>query len=214
MADFKGRTVVVTGGTGGLGSAVVGALLDAGAFIIGRNMFGPRGAEYDHSWQGWWGDDPPYHAPVFVLTHRARDPLEMKGGTTFYFVTNGIESALEQARKAAGERDVSVMGGADTVNQFLRAGLLDELWLHVAPIVYGDGKRLFEGESMQGLEVLEMRPTPIGRCLCRDFTQSDVGAFWSFCEGPRAAAGTAARGTLEGRQIRSVYRCLPACAHS
>lgn len=95
------------------------------------------------------------------MTHRARDPLEMKGGTTFYFVTNGIESALKQARKAAGERDVSVMGGAVTVNQFLRAGLLDELWLHVAPIVYGDGKRLFEGLSMQGLEVLEMRSTPI-----------------------------------------------------
>lgn len=124
-------------------------------------MFGPRGAEYDRTWQGWWGDDPPYHAPVFVLTHRARDPLEMKGGTTFYFVTNGIESGLEQARKAAGERDVSVMGGADTVNQFLRAGLLDELWLHVAPIIYGDGKLLFEGVSMQGMEVLEMRPTLI-----------------------------------------------------
>ncbi|HKT09100.1 MAG TPA: dihydrofolate reductase family protein [Gemmatimonadaceae bacterium] len=136
-------------------------LLDAGAFIIGRNMFGPRGAEYDRSCQGWWGDDPPYHAPVFVLTHRARDPLEMKGGTTFYFVTNGLESALEQARKAAGERDVSVMGGAETVNQFLRAGLLDELWLHVAPMIYGDGKRLFEGVSMQGLEVLEIRSTPI-----------------------------------------------------
>lgn len=137
------------------------ALLDGGAFIIGRNMFGPRGPEYDRSWQGWWGDDPPYHAPVFVVTRRARAPLEMQGGTTFYFVTNGIESALEQARAAAGERDVHVMGGADTVNQFLRAGLLDELWLHVAPIVYGDGKRLFEGVRMQELEVLDVRSTPI-----------------------------------------------------
>lgn len=137
------------------------ALLDGGAFIIGRNMFGPRGPEYDRSWQGWWGDDPPYHAPVFVLTHRPRAPIEMKGGTTFYFVTDGIESALEQARKAAGERDVIVMGGADTVNQFLRAGLLDELWLHIAPVVYGDGERLFEGVSMQGLEVLDVRSTPL-----------------------------------------------------
>lgn len=128
---------------------------------FGRNMFGPRGPEYDRSWQGWWGDDPPYHAPVFVLTRRARAPLEMKGGTTFYFVTDGIESALKQARAAAGERDVIVMGGGDTVNQFLRAGLLDELWLHVAPIVYGDGKRLFEGVRMQALEVLDVRSTPI-----------------------------------------------------
>lgn len=141
--------------------AEIDALLDAGAFIIGRGMYGPSGPEYDRSWPGWWGDDPPYHAPVFVLTHRAREPLEMKGGTTFYFVTDGIESALEQASKAAGERDVNVMGGADTVNQFLRAGLLDELWLHVAPIVYGDGKRLFEGVSMQGLEVLDVRSTAI-----------------------------------------------------
>jgi dihydrofolate reductase len=137
------------------------SLLDAGAFILGRNMFGPTGPKYDKTWQGWWGDDPPYHAPVFVLTHTPRDPIPMHGGTTFYFVTDGIESALRQAREAAGERDVAIMGGANAVNQYLAAGLIDELWLHVAPVIYGDGKRLFEGVSMQELEVLDVRSTPI-----------------------------------------------------
>ena len=111
------------------------SFLDAGAYIMGRNMFGPSGAEYDQTWQGWWGDEPPFHAPVFVLTHREREPIKLKGGTTFHFVTDGIESALKQARAAAGDRDISIAGGAETVNQFLRAGLLDELWLHVTPIV-------------------------------------------------------------------------------
>lgn len=135
------------------------AIVDAGAFIMGRNMFGPRGAEYDKTWRGWWGDEPPYHAPVFVLTHTPREPIEMKGGTTFYFVTDGIESALRQARAAAGERDVAIAGGANVVNQYLAAGLIDELWLHVVPLVFGDGKRLFEGVKMRGLEVLEVRST-------------------------------------------------------
>jgi dihydrofolate reductase len=137
------------------------SLTDAGAFILGRNMFGPRGEEYDKSWRGWWGDDPPYHAPVYVLTHRPREPLKMRGGTTFYFVTDGIESALRQARAAAGERDVAVMGGANVVNQYLAAGLLDELWLHVVPVVYGDGKRLFEGVAMKELKVLDVRGTAL-----------------------------------------------------
>jgi dihydrofolate reductase len=135
-------------------------LVDAGAFIMGRNMFGPRGAEYDKTWRGWWGEEPPYHAPVYVLTHRPREPLTMKGGTTFYFVTDGIESALRQARAAAGERDVAVMGGADTANQYLAAGLIDQLWLHVVPFVFGDGKRLFEGVSRVNLKVLDVRSTP------------------------------------------------------
>ncbi|HEX3082639.1 MAG TPA: dihydrofolate reductase family protein [Candidatus Saccharimonadia bacterium] len=137
------------------------AILDAGAFIMGRNMFGPTGGDYNETWKGWWGDEPPYHGPVFVLTHTPREPIEMKGGTTFYFVTDGIESALKQARDAAGSKDISIAGGAETVNQFLRAGLLDELWLHVVPVVYGDGKRLFEGMEMTNLKVLDVRSTPI-----------------------------------------------------
>jgi dihydrofolate reductase len=135
-------------------------IVNAGAFIMGRNMFGPRGAEYDKTWQGWWDDDPPYHAPVYVLTHTPREPIELKGGTTFYFVTDGIESALRQAKAAAGERDVAIAGGANVVNQYLAAGLIDELWLHVVPYVFGDGKRLFEGVSGVDLKVLEVRETP------------------------------------------------------
>jgi dihydrofolate reductase len=135
-------------------------LVDAGAFIMGRNMFGPRGAEYDKTWRGWWGEEPPYHAPVFVLTHTPREPVVMRGGTRFYFVTDGIESALRQARAAAGERDVAIAGGAQVVNQYLAAGLIDELWLHVVPFVFGDGKRLFEGVSRVNLKVLDVRSTP------------------------------------------------------
>jgi dihydrofolate reductase len=142
-------------------TAELKSLTDAGAFIIGRNMYGPIGATYDKTWRGWWGDNPPYHAPVFVLTHREREPIEMEGGTTFYFVTDGIESALRQAREAAGDRDVAIMGGADTVNQYLAAGLIDELWLHIAPVIFGDGKRLFEDVSTQKLKVLDVHSTPV-----------------------------------------------------
>ena len=116
-----------------------------GAWIMGRNMFGPiRGPWPDESWKGWWGDDPPYHAPVFVLTHHPRDPVPMQGGTTFYFVTDGVESALEQAREAAGDKDIRIGGGASTVQQFIRAGHLDELHLHLVPIILGAGQRLLE----------------------------------------------------------------------
>ena len=142
-------------------TAELKSLTDAGAFIIGRLMYGPTGPEYDKNWKGWWGDNPPYHAPVFVLTHTPRDPIPMEGGTTFYFVTDGIEAALQQARKAAGDRDVAIMGGANTVNQYLAAGLIDELWLHIAPVVFGDGKRLFDGVPMKHLEVLDVHSTPI-----------------------------------------------------
>jgi dihydrofolate reductase len=142
-------------------TAELKSLTDAGAFIIGRNMYGPIGPEYDKTWQGWWGDDPPYHAPTYVLTHTPRDPIPMQGGTTFYFVTDGIESALQQAKKAAGTRDVAIMGGANVVNQYLAAGLIDELWLHIAPVIFGDGKRLFEGVSMRDLKVLDVNSTPI-----------------------------------------------------
>lgn len=121
---------------------------NVGAFIMGRNMFGPvRGpwATGAEQWKGWWGDMPPFHHPVFVLTHHAREPLVMQGGTTFYFVTEGIAAALAQARKAAGGRDVNVGGGASTVRQYLAAGLLDELELHVVPHLLGRGERLLEG---------------------------------------------------------------------
>ncbi|MDB5178103.1 MAG: 5-amino-6-(5-phosphoribosylamino)uracil reductase [Patescibacteria group bacterium] len=141
--------------------AELAALTDAGAYIMGRNMFGPSGGEYDKTWQGWWGDEPPYHAPVFVLTRTPREPIVMQGGTTFTFVTDGIESALKQARAAAGERDVSIAGGANVVNQYLAAGLIDELWLHIVPVIYGDGKRLFEGVGMTNLEILDVRSTPM-----------------------------------------------------
>jgi dihydrofolate reductase len=115
-----------------------------GAYIMGRNMFGPpEGGAWDESWTGWWGDDPPYHVPTYVLTSHPRASVEMQGGTTFHFVTDGIESALEQARAAAGDQDVSIIGGANTINQYLGAGLLDELHLHISPIVLGGGARLF-----------------------------------------------------------------------
>src|SRR6476659_11395188 len=116
----------------------------AGATIMGRNMFGGGSGPWDESWKGWWGDDPPYHHPVFVLTHHPREPLQMQGGTTFHFVTDGIESALERARGAAADRDVSIGGGAETAQQYLRAGLVDELDVHVAPLLLGSGSRLFE----------------------------------------------------------------------
>jgi len=116
-----------------------------GATIMGRNMFGPvRGPWGDEDWEGWWGDDPPFHTPVFVLTHHSREPLELRGGTTFHFVGDGIEAALERALEAAAGQDVSLGGGADTAQQYLRAGLVDELEIHVVPILLGSGARLFE----------------------------------------------------------------------
>jgi len=115
-----------------------------GAWILGRNMFGPvRGPWPDDSWRGWWGDEPPYHVPVFVLTHHERDPVEMKGGTTFHFVTDGIQSALDKARAAAGTKDVRLGGGVSTVRQYLRERLIDEMHLAVSPVVLGNGENLF-----------------------------------------------------------------------
>lgn len=129
----------------------------AKAFIMGRNMFGPVRGEWDRQWNGWWGDDPPYHAPVFVLTHHPREPQPMDGGTTYHFVTDGIESALAQARAAAGDGDVAIMGGATTINQYLAAGLIDELRLHIAPLTLGAGTRLFEGVPQLKLEQVKAR---------------------------------------------------------
>jgi dihydrofolate reductase len=123
-----------------------------GAWILGRNMFGPvRGPWPDESWKGWWGDEPPYHVPVFVLTHHARAPLKMAGGTTFHFVTEGIEAALAQARAAAGGRDVRVGGGVSTVRQYLQAGLIDDLHLAVSPVLLGKGEALFQGLDLPAL---------------------------------------------------------------
>jgi dihydrofolate reductase len=133
-------------------------IVDHGAFIMGRNMFGPiRGNWPDDEWKGWWGPEPPYHAPVFVLTHYAREPVLMAGGTTFHFVTDGIESALKQARDAAGDRSVAVAGGASTVQQFIRAGLLDELNMHIAPVILGAGERLLDHVGNPTLEPINVR---------------------------------------------------------
>jgi dihydrofolate reductase len=120
------------------------AITSAAAFVMGRNMFGPGRGEWDPDWTGWWGDDPPYHAPVFVLTHHEREPVQMDGGTTFVFVTDGIESALQQARDAAGSGTVAIAGGAEVVRQYLRAGLIDTLRLHLVPEIVGAGERLLD----------------------------------------------------------------------
>jgi dihydrofolate reductase len=133
-----------------------------GAYVMGRNMFGPIRGEWSGDWRGWWGEEPPYHAPVFVLTHHPREPVEMEGGTTFHFVTEGFEHALGLAREAAGpDADVAIAGGASTVNQALAADAIDELTLHVAPIVLGAGERLFEGVRDLRLEVVETTSSPI-----------------------------------------------------
>ncbi len=137
------------------------ALVSAGAYVMGRNMFAPGRGPWDEAWEGWWGEDPPYHAPVFVLTHYARAPLTMKGGTTFTFVTEGFDAALAQARAAAGERTVAIAGGASTVNQALAAGVVDELWLHIAPEVLGGGERLFDGVGALQLEPVSCRQTDL-----------------------------------------------------
>ncbi|MBW8743092.1 MAG: dihydrofolate reductase family protein [Sphingomonas sp.] len=123
-----------------------------GAFILGRNMFGPiRGEWPDESWKGWWGDNPPYHAPTYILTHHKRDPIVMEGGTTFYFVTDGIEAALEQAKAAAGGLDVKIGGGVSTVRQYLQAGLIDQLHFVFSPVMLGQGEAMFAGIDLPAL---------------------------------------------------------------
>jgi dihydrofolate reductase len=125
---------------------------NVGAWILGRNMFAPtRGPWTDMSWKGWWGDSPPYHVPVFVLTHHARPPIEMQGGTTFHFVTEGIHEALDRARKAAAGRDVRIGGGANTIRQYLRERLIDELHIAISPVLLGRGEPLFEGIDLRAL---------------------------------------------------------------
>jgi dihydrofolate reductase len=135
---------------------------DIGATIMGRKMFGPvRGPWGAEDWTGWWGEDPPFHHDVFVLTHHARDPVPMAGGTTFHFVTDGIEAALDRARAAAGDRHVRLGGGAATVQQYLRAGLLDEIHLAVVPVLLGGGERLFDGldDALENWACVEFAPS-------------------------------------------------------
>ena len=126
------------------------SLENIGATVMGRNMFGGRGDWGDDPWDGWWGDDPPFHMPVFIVTHHAREPVAKGGGTTFSFVTDGIAAALDQARAAAGEKDVALAGGANVAQQYLRAGLIDEMQIHLVPILLGDGVRLFD--NLQGVD--------------------------------------------------------------
>jgi dihydrofolate reductase len=139
----------------------VDGILEAGAFVMGRNMFGPDRGDWDLEWEGWWGPEPPYRAPVFVLAHRDRADLPMAGGTTFKFVTEGIHSALDQARQAAGDRNVAIAGGASTINQYLSAGLIDELRVHITPITIGSGERLFEGVPPMAMEQVSSRGTSL-----------------------------------------------------
>jgi dihydrofolate reductase len=134
-------------------------LENVGASVMGRNMFGPIGGGPwgDGQWTGWWGDEPPFHHDVFILTHHPRDPVVMQGGTTYHFVTDGIESALGQAREAAGGKDVALSGGGQVVQQYLAAGLLDELELHVVPVVLGDGARLFDNLRDSNVQLEQVR---------------------------------------------------------
>jgi dihydrofolate reductase len=157
------------GGTEGTDERFACAAMEGvGAFILGRNMFGPiRGEWPDDAWKGWWGDNPPYHAPTFILTHHARAPIMMEGGTTFYFVTDGIEAALAQAKAAAGDLDVKIGGGVSTVRQYLLAGAIDELHLAVSPVVLGRGESLFADIDLPGFgyRITEVVPTELATHL-------------------------------------------------
>ena len=152
------------GGEANADSEVIRESIDStGAVVMGRNMFGGgEGPWGDEPWEGWWGDDPPFHVPVFVLTHHAREPLTKQGGTTFTFVTDGVEAAAEQARAAAGDKDVAVAGGANVAQQYLATGLLDELQIHLVPLLLGGGVRLFDnlGTDRPGLECTRVIESP------------------------------------------------------
>ena len=149
------------GGERTVDSEVVDEIVQGvGAYVMGRKMFGGGDGVWDETWTGWWGEDPPFHAPVFVLTHHPREPLSMQGGTTFTFVTDGIESALEQARTAADGREVAISGGASAVRQYLAAGMLDELYLHIVPIVLRAGERLLENVGEPIVEPVKVVASP------------------------------------------------------
>ncbi len=140
--------------------AVDDLLKQRGAYVMGRNMFGPVRGGWTGDWRGWWGDEPPYHAPVFVLTHHARSPVQMAGGTTFHFVTDGFDAAYAAAREAAGDGEVGIAGGASTIRQAFAAGVLDEITLDVAPVLLGAGERLFDGVADPGLEPVDVVHSP------------------------------------------------------
>ena len=152
-------------------------MANLGAWILGRNMFGPvRGPWPDESWRGWWGEEPPYHCPVFVLTHHERRPLEMKGGTVFHFVTGGIEEALFLAKEAAGDRDVRIGGGASTVRQYLEAQLIDEMHLAISPVVLGAGESFFGGTDLPALGYGVTKRVPSEAALHVVFTRINAAA--------------------------------------
>ncbi|WP_068092151.1 dihydrofolate reductase family protein [Novosphingobium rosa] len=150
------------GGADGIDETFAHRAMDGfGAFILGRNMFGPvRGDWPDDSWKGWWGDNPPYHAPTFILTNHARDPIPMEGGTTFHFVTGGIHEALDLAREAAGDLDVKIGGGVATVRQYLQEGLIDELHFALSPVLLGRGEAMFTGLDLSALGYRVTSSTP------------------------------------------------------
>jgi dihydrofolate reductase len=142
-------------------AAEIAGITAAGAYVMGRNMFGPGRGPWDPSWRGRWGDEPPYHAPVFVLTHHAHEPIEMQGGTTFHFVTEGFDAAFEQARAAAGDKGVDIAGGASTVRQALKAGVIDELVVDISPVLLGSGERIFDDVGDLDLEQVEAFHSPL-----------------------------------------------------
>ena len=159
MSEMFHRMRGKDGGTTGVDNDIANESMEnLGAWIMGRNMFGPvRGPWPDDEWKGWWGKNPPYHVPVFVLTHHAREPIEMEGGTSFHFVTDGIESALEKAKKAANGKDIRIGGGASTVRQYLQAGYIDEMQLTFSPVLLGAGEHLFSGIDLPALGFNQIR---------------------------------------------------------
>jgi dihydrofolate reductase len=162
LAAWRERHGLEGGETDASTEAVERSHENVGAVLMGRNMFGGSGPWEEHPWDGWWGDDPPFHMPVFVVTHHPRPPLVMRGDTTFTFVTDGIESALAQARAVAGGKDVALGGGASVAQQYLKAGLIDELRIHLVPILLGDGARLFDnlGDVRPTLECAQVVAAP------------------------------------------------------
>jgi dihydrofolate reductase len=150
--SFRDHLGLPGAGSTGVDNDIAGAAMDnLGAWILGRNMFTPARGAWEMEWKGWWGPNPPYHVPVFVLTHHARPPLEMEGGTVFHFVTEGIHEALKRARAAAGDKDIRIGGGAETIRQYLQAGLIDEMHLAVSPVLLGAGEAPLAGLNLPAL---------------------------------------------------------------